>query len=148
MYFSFNACTNSRNGSSYIVSLFSVARFTRCIFSVLSFPRKKRWFTKFSSTEAMPLKAARPHSFWSRGVKQFKIVDVQTSEADSELAPVNLGPLNFVCRRASQNEHLTVYFFLKTKNTKQGGRLKCWLIFHFMEVTHEPMYQDKWNCAQ
>jgi hypothetical protein len=36
------------------------------------------------------------HNFWSNSFNHSKISDIQTSQVDAKLAPVNLRPLNFV----------------------------------------------------
>jgi hypothetical protein len=52
------------------------------------------------------------------------MADVQTSEVDAKLAPVNVGPLNFVYDRSSKDEQLLIRpFFVKNKKYEHGGRL-------------------------
>jgi hypothetical protein len=45
----------------------------------------------------MTLKVTTTPEFLISSFKHSKIVDVQTSDVDAKLSPVNVGPLNFVC---------------------------------------------------
>jgi hypothetical protein len=47
------------------------------------------------STEVMPLKVISTPYVLIRTFNHYKMADVQTSEVDAKLAPVNVGPRNF-----------------------------------------------------
>jgi hypothetical protein len=66
-------------------------------------------------------------------INHFKVLDVQTSEMDGKLAPVDMGQLNFLCRqifkrRTTFNEN----FFVKNRTCERGGRfkVKIYVLFH------------------
>jgi hypothetical protein len=73
------------------------------------------------------------------------MVDIQTSEVDSKLAPLNVGPWNFVFSSPEDEQLLIRPFLWKTKNTNMAGNGKLKFKFNFMERTHEPLHLVKWN---
>jgi hypothetical protein len=58
------------------------------------------------------------------------MVDVQTSEVDAKLVPLNVRPRNFVCRwivkRCTAFDHIS---FAKNQKYEHGGKLKAEIHF-------------------
>jgi hypothetical protein len=77
------------------------------------------------------------------------MVDVQTSEMDAKLAPVNVGPWNYVCWHIFKGWP-TFYEAIFVKNRKYNveGSWKLKFIFCFMETNHKLLHLDKLSLAQ
>jgi hypothetical protein len=76
------------------------------------------------------------------------MVDIQTSEADAKLAPVNMG-WNFVCWYNFEGwTTFSKAILVKTKNTNLEGGWMLKFTLCFMETIHKPLVLEKWSLVQ
>jgi hypothetical protein len=77
------------------------------------------------------------------------MADVETSEVDEKIAPLNMGTCNFVYWQifTGRTPFSKTGFLMKQKH-ESGARLKLKMYILFMETTHEPLRLDKCNLEQ
>jgi hypothetical protein len=72
------------------------------------------------------------------------MADIQTSEVEARLAPVKVGPLNFVSWNSFRGWEISNEItFAKDQKYEHGGQLNVQKLTFCFKKTHEPLHLNK-----